>query len=180
MQSDIRIKELIPHYTFETARTPLKFGAVVVEKLDLCRVEAVVENGKGQTATGWGAIFLMDFWGWPTPELSHDVKAAAMRDVTERYLRLAASYDEPGHPVDIFMALEEDLRRINVEVCEERGLSSPPHETRAGKPALQQPFLGALVCASPVDAALHDAFGNVNGIDTYDGYGPEFMSDLSR
>jgi len=168
MLSDIRIKELIPHYIPTKARTPLKFGAVVVEELDFCRVEAIVENGRGQVATGWGAIFLMDFWGWPTPELSHDVKAAALREVTERYIRLALSYGEAGHPVDTFMDLEEDLRRINVEVCAERSLQP------------EQPFLGALVCASPVDAALHDAFGNVNGIDTYDGYGPDFMSDLSR
>jgi len=37
------------------------------------------------------------------------------------------------------------------------------------------PLLGALVCASPIDAALHDAFGKVNEISTYDGYGPKFM-----
>jgi len=43
------------------------------------------------------------------------------------------------------------------------------------------PFLGALVSASPLDHAIHDAFGNVNGIDSYRGYGPEHMSsDLSR
>jgi len=186
MLSDIRIKELIPHYTFEQARTPLKFGAVVVDGVDFCRVEAIVENGRGQTASGWGAIFLMDFWGWPTPELSHDVKAAAMKEVTERYIKLATSYDEPGHPVDIFLALEDDLRRINVEVCRERVgrdiLDRPGTTGGPGCPAprVQQPFLGALVCASPVDAALHDAFGNVNGIDTYDGYGRDFMSDLSQ
>jgi L-alanine-DL-glutamate epimerase-like enolase superfamily enzyme len=168
MLSDIRIKELHTHYTFEVARTPLKFGAVVVEGVDFCRVEAVVENGRGQVATGWGGIFLMDFWGWPTPELSHEVKAAAMKEVTERYVKLAAAYDQSAHPVDIFFALEDDLRRINEEVCRERQL----------RPA--QPVLGALVCASPVDAALHDAFGNVNGIDVYEGYGPEHMGDLSR
>jgi hypothetical protein len=130
MLSDIRIKELRPHYTFEKARTPLKFGAVVVEKLDFCRVEAIVENGRGQVASGWGAIFLMDFWGWPTPELSHDVKAAAMREVTERYIKLAAAYDEPAHPIDIFFALEDDLRRINEEVCADRGRSPPPQPPR--------------------------------------------------
>ena len=43
------------------------------------------------------------------------------------------------------------------------------------------PALAGLLCASPVDAALHDAFGVVNGIDVYAGYGREFMgSDLSR
>ena len=168
MLSDIRVKELRTHTTFEVARTPLKFGAVVVDGVDFCRVEAVVENGRGQVASGWGAIFLMDFWGWPTPELSHQVKAAAMKDITERYVGLAAAYDQPAHPVDIFFALEHDLRRINADVCHERDLQP------------EQPFLGALVCASPVDAALHDAFGNVNGIDTYDGYGRDIMGDLSR
>lgn len=168
MLSDIRIKELHTHYTFEAARTPLKFGAVVVDGVDFCRVEAVVENGRGQVATGWGALFLMDFWGWPTPELPHDVKAAAMKEVTERYVNLTATYDQPAHPVEVFFALEDDLRRINEEVCRQRQL----------QPA--QPFLGALVCASPVDAALHDAFGNVNGIDVYEGYGSEHMGDLSR
>jgi len=186
MVSDIRIKELRVHSTYERARTPLKFGAVVVEGVDFCRVEAVVENGRGQVASGWGAIFLMDFWGWPrariaprcegTGELSHEAKAAAMREVTERYARLAAAYSEPAHPVDLFFALEDDLRRINEEVCAERLLASSPPLPIASS----QPFLGALVCASPVDAALHDAFGNVNGIDSYDGYGPEFMGDLSR
>jgi len=38
------------------------------------------------------------------------------------------------------------------------------------------PILGALVCASPVDAALHDAFGKANGVSSYDTYGPEFMA----
>ncbi|MEI6501766.1 MAG: enolase C-terminal domain-like protein, partial [Armatimonadota bacterium] len=95
-------------------------------------------------------------------------KAAAMKELTERYVRLALSYGQSAHPIDIFHDLEEDLRRMNVDLCSERGLS----------PAM--PFLGALVCASPVDAALHDAFGNVNGIDSYDGYGPDFMDDLSK
>ncbi len=31
-----------------------------------------------------------------------------------------------------------------------------------------------------MDAALHDAFGNVNGIDSYRGYNAEFMDDLGK
>jgi L-alanine-DL-glutamate epimerase-like enolase superfamily enzyme len=168
MLSDIRIKDLQTYYTFETARTPLKFGAVVVESLEFCRIKATVENGRGEVAEGWGGIFLMDFWGWPTTELPHEAKAAAMKELTERYVRLALGYGRAAHPIDIFHELEDELRKMNLDLCRERGLS----------PAM--PFLGALVCASPVDAALHDAFGNVNGIDSYDGYGPDFMDDLSK
>jgi L-alanine-DL-glutamate epimerase-like enolase superfamily enzyme len=168
MISDIRIKELQVYSTPAVARTPLKFGAVVVEEVDFCRVKATVENRRGQVAEGWGGIFLMDFWGWPTFDLSHEAKASAMRELTDRYAALVALHTEPSHPIDLFFEAEEDLHRLSREVCQERGLTP------------EQPFLGALVCASPVDAALHDAFGNANGIDSYAGYGPDFMSDLSR
>lgn len=175
MQSDIRVKEIQATYTFQKARTPLKFGAVVVDGVDFCRVEALVENRRGELARGYGGIFLMDLWAWPNPEVPHEVKANIMKEVTERYMQLVASYDEFSHPVDIFWELEKDLRRINQEVSAKHLASF-----EGSGQSVCQPFLGALVCASPVDAALHDAFGNVNGIDTYLGYGPDFMSDLSR
>lgn len=168
MQSDIRILELETYYSHEVARTPLKFGAVVVDAVEFCRVRARVENHRGDVADGWGGIFLMDFWGWPDPNLEHRAKADAMHELTERYVALARGYQVFAHPIDIFFELEEGLAGINQALCAERGLSPP------------QPFLGALVCASPVDAALHDAFGNANGIDSYRGYGRDFMPDLSR
>ena len=168
MKSDIRIISLEPTFEDCIARTPLKFGAVVVDRVCFARIKATVENGAGQVATGWGGIFIMDFWGWPTKDLSHEVKEAAMQEVVRRYVALALGYGKAAHPVDIFMDLEADLARINREVCAERGLTP------------EQPFLGALVCASPIDAALHDAFGNVNGIDSYCGYGPEHMPSLDK
>ena len=50
MLSDIKVKDLQVHYTPCTARTPLKFGAVVVEQLDFCKVKATVENQRGNVA----------------------------------------------------------------------------------------------------------------------------------
>jgi L-alanine-DL-glutamate epimerase-like enolase superfamily enzyme len=38
------------------------------------------------------------------------------------------------------------------------------------------PVLCTLVCASPFDAALHDAYGKVHGLNCYHTYGPEFMN----
>jgi hypothetical protein len=169
MLSNVKVKSLDVFYTPCTARTPLKFGAVVVEQLDLCKVRATVENGRGRVAEGWGAIFVMDFWGWPDPSLSHPAKEAAMKDVIAGFSDLVLDYPEHAHPIGLFLDLEDDLRALNEGVCDRHRLS----------PA--QPFLSALVCASPIDAAIHDAFGNVNGIDTYAGYGIEYMQDdLSR
>jgi len=110
----------------------------------------------------------MDQWGWPTPEVPRADKQRVMQRVLDEYVHLVASHAGMFHPIGLFMELEDDLARINKRVCAEEGV------------AVEQPFLSALVCVSAVDAALHDAFGNVNGIDTYKGYGSAHMDDLSR
>ena len=168
MNSDIKVKQVEIHFEPCTARTPLKFGAVVMNQVTFCRVRITAENRVGQVADGWGGIFLADFWSWPTPELDHASKEACMKQVVQRYADEVTAYPYYSHPVDLFFTLESELDRLNAEACALMDLS------------LAQPLLGALVCASPVDAALHDAFGNVNGLDSYHGYGPEFMGDLSR
>jgi len=168
MNSDIRAKKIEIHYEPCTARTPLKFGAVVMDQVTFCRVKVTVENLRGQVADGWGGIFLADFWAWPTPELDHATKEACMKSTVQRYADLVLAFPRSAHPVDLFFALEPELDRLSGETC------------AALKEELRQPFLSALVCASPVDAALHDAFGRVNGIDSYCGYGADFMADLSR
>jgi len=168
LPSDIRIRSLTPHYPFVRARTPLKFGAVIVEALDFCHVRAEVETRSGKVADGWGAMFLMDMWAWPSAKVAHEQRMEAMRRANRELCKLFASYTDYAHPIDIFHRLESSIRRTTEEVSREMKLAE------------QIPFLAALVCASPIDAALHDAFGNANGMDTYAGYGRDFMTgDLS-
>jgi L-alanine-DL-glutamate epimerase-like enolase superfamily enzyme len=168
LNSDVRVLEAQPYFSDEKAREPLKFGASVMDQVTYCHVRVRVENRRGQVADGWGAIFLSDFWAFPTPRIEHAVRDQAMRRVTQAVCARFAEYKEWGHPLDIFWALEPELAGINQRICAAMAL---PEE---------MPFLGALVCASPVDAALHDAFGNVNGISSYAGYGPDWVShDLS-
>ncbi|NLO73537.1 MAG: mandelate racemase/muconate lactonizing enzyme family protein [candidate division WS1 bacterium] len=168
MDSDLRVKSITVDFEPCVARTPLKFGGVVMDSLDFCRVQATVENRRGKTATGWGGIFMADSWAWPTAEVDNSTKTAVMEHIVQAYADSVLDVKEFAHPIDTFMTLETQLAAINDEAVAEF------------PPPLKMTFLGALVCASPVDAALHDAFGNVNGIDSYDGYGPDFMSDLSR
>lgn len=168
MNSDILVKEIELIYEPQKARFPLKFGAVVMDQVALCKVRVVVETRAGAVGEGWGAMFLADFWSWPTASIEHSVKQQVMQRTVEGYARLVADYGEPAHPVDVFWSLEDELHRLSDEVSREVGTPEP------------QPFLGALVCASPVDAALHDAFGVANGVDVYKAYGPEFMGDLSH
>jgi len=53
MQTDIRILEFRPYFTREKARTPLKFGGVVMDSVLYCHVRAKVVNRGGKEAQGW-------------------------------------------------------------------------------------------------------------------------------
>jgi L-alanine-DL-glutamate epimerase-like enolase superfamily enzyme len=166
--SDIRILEIEPLYLEEHARTPLKFGAVVQDGITFCHVRARVANRRGQIADGWGAIFLSDFWAFPDPAIPHEVRDAAMRRVVELFCARLRTFGGFGHPLDIFMEVEGDLAGLGRQASREAGLP------------VELPYLASLVCASPADAALHDAFGLANGIPSYAGLGPDHMGhDLS-
>jgi L-alanine-DL-glutamate epimerase-like enolase superfamily enzyme len=166
--TDIRILEIQPYFSNEKAREPLKFGAQVMDLVTLCHVRARVENRRGQIADGWGAIFLSDFWAFPSPHVAHETRDQVMRRVTQTLCQRFTDFQSFAHPLDIFWTLEPELARVNAAICAEMKLPA------------EMPFLGALVCASPIDAAIHDAFGNVNDISTYAGYGRDFVShDLS-
>jgi L-alanine-DL-glutamate epimerase-like enolase superfamily enzyme len=169
MQSDIRVREVEVSFADEVLRTPLKFGAGVVRAVTSMTVRLVAENAAGQVGEGYGNILLSDMWGFPSAVLTHEERDAAMREVGRRFAARLAESGEAGHPIDLFLAAKQDLGGIAEDVCEEQGLVEP------------MPILGAQVCASPVDAALHDAFGQGNGVSSYDAYGPEFMAyDLGR
>jgi len=169
VKSDIRVLDAATFKVNTACRTPLKFGAVVVDELPIGYARVTVESQGGKVATGWGAMFLMDLWAWPVSRASHQAKNEVMCELLDAYGQLLSGFKEFAHPIEIFMETESELQRLSQEICWKL------------TPGEEMPFLGALVCASPLDHALHDAFGNVNGIDSYLGYGPEYMSfDLSR
>lgn len=169
MESDVRLLQAEPHFTREPARTPMKFGGVVMTDALLCHVRAVVENRRCVRAEGWGAIFLADQWAWPQVAAGHTVAESLMRDLVVDWCRLAESDSEFRHPIDFFQEREAELQPAADRVCQAAGLTE------------SMPRMAALISAAPLDAAVHDAFGHANRIDVYDGYGPEHMShDLSR
>jgi len=169
VNSDIRILEIEPRFSEEVCRTPLKFGAVVMDRLTYCEVRAKVETRAGNVAEGWGGIFLADFWAFPSRLVPHEKRDAAMRQIVSRYANLVAGITTHKHPIEVFFETEDELSATASTVSREMNFAE------------EMPFLGALVCASPVDAALHDAFGNANGICSYDGCSADFVGyDLSR
>ncbi|NOX96517.1 MAG: hypothetical protein GXO98_00335, partial [Nitrospirae bacterium] len=169
MLSDIRIVEIEPIFKKEKFRTPLKFGTGHIEEITSVVVRAKVENRKGRVAEGWGNILLSDLWAFPSEKVAHEERDKAMQQLTAEFCRRMATSKKYGHPVDLYLEAKSELLNLAGEISKKLNLAEP------------LPVLAALVCGSPVDAALHDGFGQVNEIETYAGYGPEFMEhDLSR
>ncbi|MFP4029745.1 MAG: enolase C-terminal domain-like protein [Candidatus Brocadiia bacterium] len=165
--TDIRVREV--RFSFEDVklRSPLKFGTGVIEELTYAKATLEAENQRGQTGIGYGSILLSDLWAYPSDHLSHSGRDTAMRNACRQIANMFP--EATGHPLDIVMERKENYQQVADRITEELDLSDP------------FPLLAALVCASPVDAALHDAFGKSNGIDTYRGYGKDFWeNDLSR
>ncbi|HUU12049.1 MAG TPA: mandelate racemase/muconate lactonizing enzyme family protein [Phycisphaerae bacterium] len=169
MQSDVRVREVQTFRVPTACRTPLKFGAVVVEKTYTGYARVTVENRAGRTGVGWGAMFLMDLWAWPVSKASHEARERAMADLFDAYAACVAGFNRFAHPIDIFMETEGELRPLAAQAAARH------------TPDDAMPFLAALVVASPIDHAVHDAFGRAAGIDSYRGMGPDHMAhDLAR
>ncbi len=168
MNSDIKLVDAEPTFEPIKMRTPLKFGTGVIDSATSFNLKVTVENRAGEIATGLGNMLLSVVWGYPSQTVSFEAREQAMIEVSRRVCALMLDNARFGHPMELYLEAKGELQGIADGVSTEMQLDDA------------MPLLGALVCASPVDAALADAFGKANGISTYDGYSAEFMAhDLS-
>jgi L-alanine-DL-glutamate epimerase-like enolase superfamily enzyme len=162
--TDIRIEAV--HFGYEDYhyRTPIKFGGVALDRVTLLNVECRVRTRAGPSARGFGSMPLGNVWAFPSRVLTYEQTLAAMKSLAEHVAALTADCKEEGHPIDVTWALEPAYHRAAAEVSERLALPEPV------------PALATLVVASPFDAAMHDAFGKVHGLNCYHTYGPDFLA----
>jgi L-alanine-DL-glutamate epimerase-like enolase superfamily enzyme len=112
---------------------------------------------------------LGNIWAFPSKTMVYDKTLGAMKAIAESCRAVYAKTKTSGHPIEITWELEKEL------------LSNAEAEGR--KLNLDDPIppLATLVCASPFDAALHDAYGKAHQLNCYHTYGGEFLdNDLGR
>ncbi len=169
---DIRVNGVRLYLIPITMRVPLKFGQEVTTEVTCARAAVLIENRAGQSSWGWGETPLMVQWSWP----SALPFARRLRSVQEFSLTLARAwqgYNELGHPLDIGYRFQHDLLPDLLASHNRKAAGE-------GEAEEQMPRLTALLCCSPFDIALHDAYGNLYGLPVYDTYCESFMSrDLS-
>lgn len=127
---------------------PLKLSSGLITQATEARVEVTVQVG-GHKATGRGSIYLSDLWAWPGTTPDRATKDEALRDVCSLIAKSIAKLcgSEAAHPLELGLRLHH-------------AVSDP-----AWHP--EMPVLARSVCASPFDAAIHDAAGHALGCSAF-------------
>ena len=117
--------------------TPLRLSSGLITEVTEARTEvSVLVDDK--EAIGRGSIYLSDIWAWPDPALTHEFRDDALRllceEISDGLEELCGR--EPAHPTELGL-------RLHHSVC----IGNDP------------PILARAMCASPFDAAIHDATG---------------------
>ena len=158
--TDIRVEDVTIGFEDIRYRAPYKFGGTAVDRATLLNVECRVRTRNGKTAKGFGSMPLGNVWAFPSRTLPYDGTLQAMKDLAAKLGPITKDYKEYGHPIDINTALE-------------------PLYLKAAGPEI--PKLCMLVTASPIDAAIHDAYGKLHGRNCWSTYGPDLLhNDLSH
>jgi L-alanine-DL-glutamate epimerase-like enolase superfamily enzyme len=147
-----------------TTRMPLKFGPETLTTVTCARVKLTVRDRNGREAEGWGETPLSVQWTWPG-QLSFAERHDAMVDFSKR---LAAAWTNAGlwgHSLEIGYRFQREVLPALVADFN-RDLPTNAH----------MPYLAALVSSSAFDIALHDAYGRLHALPTYDTYEAQFLS----
>ncbi len=167
--TDCRVVETELYLLPVTTRMPLKFGSETLTTVTCARVKLKVRGRDGRTDEGWGETPLSVQWAWPG-ELSFAERQNAMVDFCKRLANRWAGAALWGHPLEIGYQFQRKILHAMLEEF---------NQDRA--PDSQMPYLAALICCSPFDIALHDAFGCLHEAPTYDTYNSQYMSqDLAE
>jgi L-alanine-DL-glutamate epimerase-like enolase superfamily enzyme len=147
-----------------TLRMPLKFGPETLTEATCARVKLRVRGRDGRVAEGWGETPLSVQWTWPG-ELRSRERLDAMIAFCERLAAAWASFEMWGHPLEVGYQFQREVLP---------GLLAQFNASQRAD--ARMPYLAALVCCSPFDIALHDAFGQLHRVPTYDTYNAEYLS----
>jgi L-alanine-DL-glutamate epimerase-like enolase superfamily enzyme len=166
--TDIRILSASSSVVRIEYRVPIKFGGRVVTDATRLDVQLDVETRSGRRGSGSGSMPMGNAWAWPSSAVSTDQTLAAMLALGQRLVQAAAEHPGWGHPIELTHDLASDYAGHAQRVCGELGVAEP------------MPPLAQLVAASPVEAAVHDAYGKTLEANSYNLLGPDHMnSDLA-
>ena len=167
--TDIRIVDVQFEFKEHQYRTPLKFGGVPTDHCILFNVNLQVQTRDGKEAQGKGSMPLGNVWAFPPRYVPFDESLNAMTKLAELAVDNTLDCTLFAHPLELSEELEPVFLQTADDLSESMQLATPI------------PKLCTVVTTSPIDAAIHDAFGKANGINSYNGLDRDYIqSDLSN
>lgn len=160
--TDIQVRGTALYLIPIKTRVPLKFGTETLTSVTCARVKVKISDSRGNTAIGWGETPLSVQWVWPS-QISYDERHKSLIEFCKLLAREWRAFPEKGHPLELGYDFNESRLQQ---------LLSEFNKNRQEK----MPYLAALLCCSPFDIAIHDAYGNLVGRPVYDTYNPDFMN----
>jgi L-alanine-DL-glutamate epimerase-like enolase superfamily enzyme len=150
-------------------RTPLKFGNTPINNLTVLNVTVGLKNPSGSSALGFGSMPLGNIWSFPPKHAPPDKSLNAMKLLAAEVADLVGNCDRETDPIELAVRLQPQC------------LQRADRLSRKMKLKTNIPKLCTLVVISPFDAAIHDACGKINGINSYNALGPDYIArDLSH
>jgi hypothetical protein len=151
-------------------RFPLKFGGRVVNDVTVFRVLLTLEDqSTKKRAHGIGEMTMGTAWAWPTTALTPEMALKTIVVLAERIVAAASKLDPDQHPLHLAGQLKPIAKKLAEELATAMKLAEPI------------PDLAIALALSPLDIALHDAYGRLHGKNSFDCFTHEHVgSDLSH
>lgn len=137
---ETRLIESSLEFHHQPFASPMHLSSGVITEITEARVRVTAEvNGK--SGTGHGSIYLSDLWAWPGSALPRAEKQQQMEQFCRDLASDLAGHcgGEAAHPLELGLRLHHTIARQESPL----------------------PILARGVCASPFDAAIHDAVGQI-------------------
>ncbi len=166
--SDISLKTVGNSTRSFNYRQPMKFGGRVVEDVCILRSEvSVTQAGNRKKIKGIGEMTMGNAWAWPS-KIPGKVTLKLLLELANRLAARAQDAGLSGDPLQITHQIGIMRDAITAELVQEF------------KIAEGIPKLAAMLAASPLEAAVHDAFGRAHNQNSFDMMTGEFLNaDLS-
>jgi L-alanine-DL-glutamate epimerase-like enolase superfamily enzyme len=166
--TDITINSVSNNSVNFNYRQPMKFGGRVVEDVTVLRTEIEIGSAAGKKkAVGIGEMTMGNAWAWPS-KLPAKITLKVLLELANRLAAKVADAKPTGDPFQVTHQIGEIRSQVVADLETE-------YKIVGGIPKL-----AALLASSPLEAAVHDAFGRNLKLNCFDCLTSEFLNqDLS-
>lgn len=168
MRKGISLKKVANSTRNFVYRQPMKFGGRVVEDVCVLRTEVVINPpGSRKKIVGVGEMTMGNAWAWPS-KIPGTITLKILLQLADRLAVAVENASLTGDPLQIthqIATIRDDLVKTMVaEMKITEGI----------------PKLAAMLVSSPLEAAIHDAFGRANGMNSFQCMTSDYLEeDLS-